>query len=154
MLKILRPFWNTASLVCYNAPVTKSYRNNTFLMNGNDHNDGHQIEWNARFTEQINTCNVLFRGGGKKTWCFFFRQKSRRCSLGGSVWYLHILGFRCRKCTLTIPTSSRTGTVHPNQGTYVSPHHVTTSYGTWGGAVGTRQNNGLSLCKKLKLVSV
>jgi hypothetical protein len=23
----------------------------------------------------------------------------------------------------------------PNQGTYVSPHHVTTSYGTWGGAV-------------------
>ncbi len=27
------------------------------------------------------------------------------------IWYLHILGFRYRKCTLTIPTSSRTGTV-------------------------------------------
>jgi hypothetical protein len=35
---------------------------------------------------------------------------------------------------------------HPNQGTYVSPPHVTTSYGTLGGAVGTQQNNGLSLC--------
>jgi hypothetical protein len=27
------------------------------------------------------------------------------------IWCLHILGFRYRKCTLTIPTSSRTGTV-------------------------------------------
>ncbi len=31
---------------------------------------------------------------------------------------------------------------HPNQGTYVGPPHVTTLYGMWGGAVGTRQNNG------------
>jgi hypothetical protein len=44
MLKILRPFWNMASLVCYDAPVKKGYRNNTFLINGNDCNDGHQIE--------------------------------------------------------------------------------------------------------------
>jgi hypothetical protein len=29
---------------------------------------------------------------------------------------------------------------HPNQGTYISPPHVTTSYGTWGGAVSTPQN--------------
>ncbi len=36
---------------------------------------------------------------------------------------------------------------HPNQGTYVSLPHVTTLYGMWGGAVGTWQNNGLSLCK-------
>jgi hypothetical protein len=43
-LKILRPFWNTASLVCYDAPVKKGYRNNTFLMNRNDCDDGHQIE--------------------------------------------------------------------------------------------------------------
>ncbi len=35
---------------------------------------------------------------------------------------------------------------HPNHGTYVSPPHVTTSYGTWGGAIGTQQNNGLPLC--------
>ncbi len=72
MLKILRPFWNTASLVYYDAPVKKGYRNNTFLMNSNNRNDGHQIEWNARFTEQINTCDVLFRGGGKKNLMFFF----------------------------------------------------------------------------------
>ncbi len=39
---------------------------------------------------------------------------------------------------------------HPNQGTYVSPPHVTTLYGTWGGAVSIQQNNGLPLCKKLK----
>jgi hypothetical protein len=26
-------------------------------------------------------------------------------------------------------------------GTYISSPHVTTSYGMWGGAVGTRQNN-------------
>ncbi len=76
MLKILRPFWNMASLVCYDAPVKKDYRNNTFPMNGNDRDNGHQIEWNARFMEQINMCDVLFRGGGKKTWCFFPRQKT------------------------------------------------------------------------------
>jgi hypothetical protein len=29
-----------------------------------------------------------------------------------------------------------TGVGHPHQGTYVSPPHVTTSYSTWGGAVG------------------
>ncbi len=34
MLKILRPFWNTASLICYDAPVKKGYRNNTFPTNG------------------------------------------------------------------------------------------------------------------------
>jgi hypothetical protein len=27
------------------------------------------------------------------------------------IWYLHILGFRYRKCTLTVPTGGRTGTV-------------------------------------------
>ncbi len=27
------------------------------------------------------------------------------------IWYLHILGFRYRKCTLRIPTSCRNGTV-------------------------------------------
>ncbi len=30
-----------------------------------------------------------------------------------NIWYLHILGFRYRKCTLTIPTISRNGTVGP-----------------------------------------
>ena len=34
MLKILRPFWNTASLICYDALVKKGYRNNTFPTNG------------------------------------------------------------------------------------------------------------------------
>ena len=33
--------------------------------------------------EQINTCNVLFRGGRKKNLMFFSRHKSRRCLLGG-----------------------------------------------------------------------
>ncbi len=80
MLIILRPFWNMASLVCYDAPVKKGYRNNTFPMNGNDRNNGHQMEWNARFTEQINRCNVLLVAE-KKTWCFFSRLKGRRCLL-------------------------------------------------------------------------
>ncbi len=33
--------------------------------------------------EQINTCNVLCRGGGKKKLEVFFPQKSRRYLLGG-----------------------------------------------------------------------
>ncbi len=61
-----------ASLVCYDAPVKKGYRNNSFPMNGKDCNDGHQMELNTRFIEQINTCDVLFRSGGKKNLMFFF----------------------------------------------------------------------------------
>jgi hypothetical protein len=35
--------------------------------------------------EQINTCDVLLRGGGKKPDFLFSRQKSPRCLLGGGV---------------------------------------------------------------------
>ncbi len=41
--------------------------------------------------------------------CTFFYRRYRMSVL--KILYLHILGFRYRKCTLTIPTSSRTGTV-------------------------------------------
>jgi hypothetical protein len=57
----------------------------------------------------------------------------------------------CGSSHQTSNTNQNTNCPHPNQGTFVSPTHVTTSYGTWGGAIGTRQNNGLPLCKNLKL---
>jgi hypothetical protein len=42
--------------------------------------------------------------------CIPFLQKLYRMSVL-KIWYLHSLGFRYRKLTLTIPTSSRTITV-------------------------------------------
>ncbi len=69
MLKILRPFWNTAFLICYDAPVKKGYRNNEFPTNGIDRR--HRMHWLSSLRNYFYACDVSDRrndlsdGGGK-----------------------------------------------------------------------------------------
>ena len=78
-----------------------------YRTNGNEHIDGLQNWWIAsRFTEQINTCDVLFCGGKIKLDGFFparkaiderwevVRRRQRRYRTNMVLWYLDIHNIR------------------------------------------------------------
>ncbi len=71
--------------------------------------------------------------------CLWMGSSTFREFLGGKVMFLCFYVFWKQACghPLMPPKPG---------GTYVSPPHVTTSYGTLGGAVGTQHYNGLSVC--------
>ncbi len=68
MLKFLRPFGNWASLVCYEAPVEKGYRNIRFPMNGIDCAYRHRMHW-------------LSRRGQEKGWIHSMKNKITKLDL-------------------------------------------------------------------------
>ncbi len=86
------PKWRTSLLGGVLAPLQFGQSEEMNWTNGYELDDGHQMCRNVRFMEQINKCNVLFRGGGNKTWCLFYHQKICRCARGqGSCPFLFIL---------------------------------------------------------------
>ena len=100
-----------------------------YRTNGNEHIDSLQSWWIAsRFTEQINTCDVLFCGGKIKLDGFFparkaiderwevVRRRQRRYRTNMVLWYLDIHNIRSQGFSWT---SHRFGRAFP-----LTPPHV------------------------------
>ncbi len=71
MLKVREPFWNRASLLCFDASVKKGSRTFAIPANGGHRPDHHHIT------------QLRFRRKQKKD--IFSRQKSHRCAPGGGA---------------------------------------------------------------------
>ncbi len=97
MFKILKPFWNRASLGCPGAPLKKGLRISKIPANGIHRTDHHWIHWLSKYWSYLYACGVSVCGDGSKIKEFLFPAKSPRCSLGGGAQSMHAReGGQCR----------------------------------------------------------
>jgi hypothetical protein len=66
MFKILKPFWNRASLGCRAAPLKKCLRISKIPVNGIHCADHHRMHWLSRYWSYFYACGVSVCGGNSK----------------------------------------------------------------------------------------
>ena len=85
MLKVEEPIWNRSSLGCHAAPIKNGSSISPISVNGIHRAERRRVHWLSSLRIYFHACDV---SSENKTWCFFPRQKSRRCLPGGGASFI------------------------------------------------------------------
>ena len=88
MLKILKPFWNRASLGCLAASFYKGSRISKIPANGIHQADHHWMHRLSRYWGYFYACGVSVCGGGSQKKSFCFLQKKNKI-FAGRRWFVN-----------------------------------------------------------------